>query len=68
MSESKNNKKKLWDLIKCLSKDDADRRAVIKNLTENTERICERIIVEQPQNLIADLENATLLDSLTTIG
>ena len=77
VSESKNNTKELWNLIKCLSKDDADRRAVITNLTENTERICDQktiaeilnnFFVEQPQNLIADLENATLLDSLPTIG
>ena len=77
MSESKNNTKKLWNLIKCLSKDDADRRAVITNLTENTERICDQktiaeilnnFFVEQPQNLTADLENATLLHSLPTIG
>ena len=42
VSESKNNTKKLWNLIKCLSKDDADRRAVITNLTENAERICDQ--------------------------
>ena len=77
VSESKNNTKKLWNLIKCLSKDDADRRAVITNLTENAECICDQktiaeilnnFFVEQPQNLTADLENATLLHSLPTIG
>ena len=35
VSESKNDTKKLWNLIKCLSKDDAERRAMITNLMEN---------------------------------
>ena len=77
VSESKNNTKKLWNFIKCLSKDHADKQAIITNLTENAERICDQktiaeilnnFFVEQPQNLMADLENVTLLDFLTTIG
>ena len=50
---------------------------MITNLRENAERICDQktiaeilnnFFVEQPQNLTADLENATLLQSLPTIG
>ena len=42
INENKNNSRKLWNLIKCLSNDNKSAESGIKNLTENKENISDK--------------------------
>jgi len=64
INENKNNSRKLWNLIKCLSNDDKSTESGIKNLTENEENILDKqsiaeilnlVFVDQPKKLVAAL-------------
>ena len=71
INENKNNSRKLWNLINCLSNDDNSAESGIKHLTENEENILDKqsiaeilnlVFVDQPKKLVAALG----LDSLTS--
>ena len=75
-SEHENNTKKLWNLIKYLSKDDEEKQIGIKNLTDNDENISDKtaiaeiinnFFIDQPRKLITALNKESLSDSFSTI-
>ncbi|KAL9978815.1 hypothetical protein ACROYT_G016381 [Oculina patagonica] len=75
-SEHENNTRKLWNLIKCLSKDDEEKQIGIKNLTENDEIISDKnsiaeilnnFFIDQPKKLTTTLDGESLSDSLSSI-
>ena len=49
-SENKNNTRKLWNLIKCLSKDDEEKQIRITNLKENDEYISNKRTIAEILN------------------
>ena len=55
INENKNNSRKLWNLIKCLSNDNKIAESGIKNLTENEENISDK-------QSIADILNLFFVD------
>ena len=68
--------KNLWNLIKCLSKDDEEKQIGIKNLTDNDENISDKtaiaeiinnFFIDQPRKLITALNKESLSDSFSTI-
>ena len=50
-NENKNNHRKLWNLIKCLSNDDKSAESGIKYLTENKENILDKQSIAEILNL-----------------
>lgn len=77
INENKNNSRKLWNLIKCLSNDDKSAESGIKNLTENEENILDKqsiaeilnlFFVDQPKKLVAalGLDSPTGHSTITT--
>ena len=51
INENKNNSRKLWNLIKCLSNDNKSAESGIKNLTENKENISDKQSIAEILNL-----------------
>ena len=77
INENKNNSRKLWNLIKCLSNDDNSAESGIKRLTENEENILDKqsiaeilnlVFVDQPKKLVAalGLDSPTSHSTITT--
>ena len=63
-NENKNNSRKLWNLLKCLTNDEKNSESGIKDLTENEENIVDKqsiaeilnlFFVDQPKKLVAVL-------------
>ena len=69
VTENKNNSRKLWNLIKCLSNDDKGAESGIKEIVENETNITDKqtiaeilnsFFVDQPKNLVAALGLSSL--------
>ena len=74
VTENRNNSRKLWNLIKCLSKDDKGAENGIKELVENEINISDKqsiaeilnsFSVDQPKKLVAALGLGSLTDPPT---
>ncbi|KAL9956972.1 hypothetical protein ACROYT_G038543 [Oculina patagonica] len=74
VTENKNNSRKLWNLIKCLSNDDKEAESVIKEIVENETIITDKrsiaeipnwFFVDQPKNLVAALGLSSLTEPST---
>ena len=76
-NENKNNSRKLWNLIKCLSNDEKSSESGIKHLTENEEIIVDKqsiaeilnlFFIDQPKKLVAALgpDSSTGHSTITT--
>ena len=74
VTENRNNSRKLWNLIKCLSNDDKESESGIKELVENETNISDKqgiaeilnsFFVDQPKKLVAALGLSSLTDTST---
>ena len=74
VTENRNNSRKLWNLIKCLSNDDKVSESRIKELVENETNISDKqgiaetlnsYFVDQPKKLVAALGLSSLTDTST---
>ena len=79
VTENRNNSRKLWNLIKCLSDDNKEAESGIKELVENETNILDKqsiaeilnlFFVDQPEKLVAALGVSLLTDisKMTTIS
>ena len=75
VTANRNNSRKLWNLIKCLSNDDKEAESGIKELVENETNISDKqsiaeilnsSFVDQPKKLVAALGLSSLTKTSTT--
>ena len=74
VTEKRNNSRKLWNLIKCLSNDNKESESGIKELVQNETNISDKqsiaeilnsFFVDQPKKLVAALGLSSLTDTAT---